>query len=239
MTWPDRLKLLALVACLLFAACLPQMRVFQAKIDPALAEKPPAQVEAERRAAAFIRDTSAAPAANPVAQVAAIHAVAAPLSASLGEPKEPVTAEDKDRIIAGLRQGLLAEQKKAEQWKAFARKHAGREIEGTGLNLAGPAGLLALVGVIAACVACPALGYLLLRLLPLLWGFFRRTTTALHEFATEHPDAGEQVAQKLSARMDEAHKKLVRARAPRIPRKTATAPRDSVIPTPNPPPAFG
>ncbi len=52
--------------------------------------------------------------------------------------------------------------------------------------------------------------------LPLLWGFFRRTTTAVAEFAKEHPEAGKQLAGKLSDKMDQAHKLLVKRRARRI-----------------------
>jgi hypothetical protein len=210
---------LAVLAVIVIAGCsLPQWRVGQAKIDPKLAEKPAAQIEAEREAASYIAKRSAPPVPAPAVAVADIHAVATGLSSSLGEPARVVTVDDRDAIVASLRAGLLAEQKKAAQWKAFAQKYAGKPIEETGVNLAGPAGLLALVGVVAACVACPALGYLLLRIVPVLWGFFRRTTAAVAEFATENPSAGEQLAVKLSRRMDEAHKALVRRKAPRIPR---------------------
>jgi hypothetical protein len=203
---------------------LPSWRVFQAKIDPKLAEKSADQVEAERRAAAYIVQASAAPASNPAAQVANIHAVAVPLSSSLGEPQLPVVAADQAAVIAALRQGILAEQQKAEQWRAFARKHAGREIEGTGIDIAGPTGLLVLAGIVAACIAFPPIGYVLLRALPLLWSFFRRTTAAIGEFGQENQDAGKQLAAKLSRRMDEAHKKLVRKRVPPTARLPVAAP---------------
>lgn len=195
--------------CAVSSCALPQWRVFQKKIDPKVAEKPAAQIEAERRAAAYLRDVSAAPAPDTVAQVAQIHSVAMPLASSLGEPKSPVTPADQAAIIAELRAGKLAEQKKAEQWKAFAQKYAGQPLEDTGINLAGPAGLLALAGVVAACIACPAFGYMLLRMLPLLWGYFRRTTSAVSEFAAAHPAAGEQLKATLSRKMDTAHKTLV------------------------------
>lgn len=193
---------------------LPQWRVFQAKIDPELAARSPAQIEAEREAAQFLEVKSANIEPNAPSQLAAIHTVAASLSSSLGEPKRTITpsANDQAKVIDGLRQGLLAEQKKAEQWRAFAKKYAGKPLEDTGINLAGPAGVLALVGIIAACIACPALGYIVLRVLPLLWGFFRRTTAAIDDFTSAHQDAGEQLKATLSRRMDEAHKALVRRR---------------------------
>lgn len=202
----------ALVGCVAVSCALPQWRVFEKKIDPKLSEKPAAQIEGERQAASYIVQRSAPPVANPASAVSDIHAVATGLSASLGEPARPVSVEDKDSIISGLRTGLRAKEEQLEKWKAFGRKYAGKEIEDTGINLAGPAGLLALAGVVAACVACPALGYLLLRVVPLLWGFFTRTTSTIAEYAAEHPAAGEQLKAKLSRKMDEAHKKLVRRR---------------------------
>lgn len=215
-----RLFIAALLALLLASCSLPQWRAFQTRIDPKLAEKPGTQIEAERRAAALIRDTSATLARDPAAQVATIHAIAGPLSSSLGEPHVSPSAVDKDAIIAELRQGKIEEQKRAEQWKAFAQKYAGRPIEDTGINLAGPAGLLGIVAIAAACVACPALGWAFLRALPLLWGFFRRTTEAVGEFAKSNPDAAEKLAATLGNKMDAAHKALVRRRASahRVPR---------------------
>lgn len=65
---------LFVVAALAPGCALPQWRVGQAKLDPKLAEKPPAQAEAERRAAALLVDLSATPTANPVGRIAQIHA---------------------------------------------------------------------------------------------------------------------------------------------------------------------
>jgi hypothetical protein len=204
-----------LASVLLLTGCsLPSWRVFQAKVDPKLAQTPSEAVEAQRAGAAFIRQKSATVEPNPTQQIQQIHEVATGLSASLGEPKKPVTAADYERTIAELRSGQLAAQARAEKWKAFAAKYAGKPLEDTGINLAGPAGLLGLVGLVVACVACPSLGYLVLRVLPLLWGFFRHTTSAIDEFATEHADAAECLKGKLSRRMDAAHKALVRRRKP-------------------------
>lgn len=218
---------LVLAIVVLSSGCqLPQWRVFQKKVDPELAEKPRAQVEAERSAAKFIAQKSATVEAQPARQIEEIHAVAMPLSASLGEPAKPVdnTADARDRVIAELRQGVLAEQRKTEQWREFARKYAGKPIEDTGINLAGPAGLALLAAIVAACVVFPVLGHLLLRVVPVLWGYFSRTTEAIHDFASSRPDAGKELAASLSRKMDKAHKQLVRARANarRIPLPTPT-----------------
>lgn len=224
-----------LVLVLLVAGChLPQWRVFERKVDQKLAEKSPKQIEAERQGAQYIVEASAgllgtitlqlsnvqtggqwsSAAQNGLLdQVRGIHAVALELSSSLGQPAKAVTVADQALVQATLRNGLRIEQAKAEAWKQFAIKNANRPIEGTGINLAGPAGLIGLVVVIAACVACPPIGYALLRVLPLLWGFFKRTTSAIGEFAKANPDAGDELASKLSEKMDKSHKRLVRVRA--------------------------
>jgi len=209
------------VSVLTGCALLPEWRVFQKKIDPKLAEKPAAQIEAERAAAAYIVTRSQVSGRSPQvsdlsSQLSEIHSVAVPLAASLGAPNKPVTAADHARVIEQLTAGLRAEQKKAEQWRAFALKYAGKPIEDTGINLAGPAGLLGLAAVVALCIAVPPVGYVILRALPILWGFFRSSTSAIKEFADAHPRAGEDLAVTLSRKMDTAHKALVRKKAPRI-----------------------
>lgn len=189
---------------------MPKWQVFQKKIEAKDGQKPKIMVEAERRAAKFLAFKSRVVEPNPAKQIAEINAVAEPLSASLGEPQAPVTVtEDKDAVIADLRAGVLSQQKQADKWKAFALKYAGKPIEDTGINLAGPAGLLGLVAVVAACIAFPPIGYAMLRVIPLLWSFFRRTTSAVNELATSNPDAAEKLKDKLSRRFDNAHKKLV------------------------------
>lgn len=204
------MKSLVLALVFFFTACqLPQWRVFQKKVDPAMGEKPPAQVEGEKRAAAYIVAATQPPVKDPGAAVADVHEVATGLSASLGQPAKTVTVEDREAIIASLRAGLLAKDKQLDAWRAFGRKYARTPLEGTGINLAGPAGLLGLVLVVAACVACPPIGYALVRVLPLLWGFFRRVTSSVAELAKSNSGAADALKATLSKRMDEAHKTLV------------------------------
>jgi hypothetical protein len=209
---------LSLVAVLLWAffvgGCqVAQWRVFQKKVDGADSVKPMAQVEGEKRAAAYIVARTTPPVVDPAKAVTDVNQVATGLSASLGQPEKPVTLADKDAVIATLTAGLKAKDAQLDKWRAFGRKYAGTPLEDTGINLAGPAGLLALVGVIAACVFIPGFGYVLLRLLPLLWGFFRRTTEAIGDFAKANPDAGKELAATLGDKMDKVHKRLVRTRA--------------------------
>ena len=203
-----------IAACLLLLLCgcsLPNWRVWQ-KTVPTDAGPAPAVVESQRRAAALIVDLSASLSADPAKQVSDIHAVAVPLSVSLGEPLKRATVFQAPDVVAALRKSSLDAQAKAEKWREFSRKYAGTPLEGTGVNLAGPAGLLGLIGVIAACVAFPPIGYVLLRALPVLWGFFRSTTSAISEFTASNPDEGERLKLTLSRKMDAAHKRLVKTR---------------------------
>lgn len=195
---------------------LPNWRVFQKKVDGRDAEQPKEQTEGQRRAAAYIKAVTTPPVADPAKTVEDVHEVAAGLSASLGEPEHPVKAEDKDAVLKSLRAALQSKEEQLERWKAFGRRYAGTPLEDTGINLAGPAGLALLAGGIALCVAFPPVGYLLLRVLPILWGYFRRTTTAIGEFCRTEPDAGGKLAATLRAKMDEAHKRLVRKRAAKV-----------------------
>ena len=203
---------IAVVLLLMLCGCsLPQWRVFQ-KTVPTDTGPAPAVVESQRRAAALIVDLSASLSADPAKQVSDIHAVAVPLSVSLGEPLKRATVFQAPDVVASLRKSSLDAQAKAEKWREFARKHGGTPLEGTGVNLAGPAGLLGLIAVVAACVAFPPIGYVLLRALPVLWGFFRSTTSAISEFTTSNPDEGERLKLTLSRKMDAAHKRLVKTR---------------------------
>jgi hypothetical protein len=206
---------LAIMMLLVAGCALPQWRVFQ-KTVPQDTGPTPAVVEAQRAGAKFIERKSAAPEQNPTKQLAAIHAVATPLSRSLGEPSKPIEDGDTKATIAGLQRATLDAQAKATAWRDFSRKHGGAALEDTGINLAGPAGLLGLIGIVAACIAFPPIGYLLLRALPVLWGFFRSTTGAVAEFATSHPDAAVNLKATLSRKMDSAHKQLVRVRGVKL-----------------------
>ena len=187
-------------------------RIGQAKVPADVG--PSAQtVESQRRAAALIVDLSASLSSDPGKQVADIHAVAVPLSTSLGEPLKRATVFQAPDVVASLRKSSIEAQAKADKWKAFSKKYAGTPLEGTGINLAGPAGLLGLVGVIALCVAFPPVGYILLRALPVLWGYFRASTNGVANFIASNPDAGEDLKAQLSRKLDASHKKLVKKRA--------------------------
>lgn len=217
---------LAATALLTLCGCslMPEWRVGQKRVPASIVEKPAAQIEGERKAAAYIDAITSPPVPDPASIVAKVHAVSGPLSASLGQPAKPVVivgtssplsdAKANDRtaadIVASLNAGLAAKEKQLDQWKAFGRKYAGTPLEGTGIDLAGPAGIAALAGIVALCIAFPAFGYIALRVIPLLWGFFRSTTSGIADFIGAHPRAAEDLKLSLSRKMDTAHKRLVK-----------------------------
>jgi hypothetical protein len=208
----QRPLLIAALLCALFAGCtmLPEWRVGQKKIDPALAEKPAQQVEAERRAAQWLAIHSAMVEPDARQQLLDIHGVASALSASLGEPKEPVAAEDKDAIIAELRRGIRAEQKKAEAWKAFALKYAHKPVEGTGVDLAPWGGGLGLVLIAAACIFVPGFGTLVLFVIRRLRGAVQQIAQGVEEYAIEHPEKAAELKEYLSSAMDRPAKAIMK-----------------------------
>lgn len=213
---------LLLVAVLVWAffavGCqVAQWRVFQKKVDGKDGEKPAAQVEGEKRAAAYIAKRSEPPKTETVIEMKTalgdIHLVATGLSTSLGQPAKPVTLEDKDAVIAALSAGLKAKDAQLDKWRAFGRKHAGVALEDTGINLAGPAGFLGLIAVIAACVFVPGFGYVLLRLVPVLWGMVKRMAAGIESFAKDMPQEAAKLKESyLSRKMNEVDKRIVKAR---------------------------
>ncbi len=209
-----RLIAVIFVLLLLPGCSLPQWRVFQRTVPATESAKPARQEESERRAAAYIHEATRPPVASAAATVEKVHQVAAGLRSSLGEPAEPVHVEDYEAVLSQLREGIRQRDAQLERWKQFGRRYAGTPLEGTGINLAGPAGVLGLAAVVALCVAVPPVGYALLRLLPVLWGFFRSTTRAVADFADQRPEAAQELKAQLSRRMDRAHKRLVKSHAP-------------------------
>lgn len=195
---------------LTLAGCqIPQWRVFQKKIDPKLAQKPAIQIEAERVGAAYIRAKSAHVEPDPVEQISQIHQVATPLSQSLGAPKEKAGTADNAAVIAELRSGQLESQKRADEWKAFARKYAGTELEGTGLNLFTPTALLGFAGVVALCIFVPGFLTFLFFVIRRMRSSFQQVAQAVEEFQVEHPAEAKALKAQISKRAEGYTKKLI------------------------------
>lgn len=194
------------------AGCsMPNWRVGQEKVDPKKIDKTASQLDAEKRAASYIKLRTEPPVPDPKAAVQDVHQVAVGLSSSLGEPRVEVTLEDRDRVVSELRQALVEKDRQIEAWRSWARKYAGTPLEGTGIDLAGPAGLLAFAGVIAACILVPGFGYLVLRIVPALWGLVKRTAVGIESFAADHASEGELLKQGyLGRKMDTRDKKIIR-----------------------------
>lgn len=205
--------LTGLVICTLVGcSLLPEIRVFQKAVpsDAKATEKPAAQIEGEKKGAAFIREATKPPVGNPAKTVEEVHEVATALSASLGEPAKPVSAEDKDAIIASLRDGLKAKDAQLEKWRAFGRKYGGTELEGTGIDLASFLGVGGLLGVIALCVFVPGFGWVLLRLVPVLWGSLKKIAVSVDALKVTEPDAAKTLLPIFSGQMDGLHKQVIR-----------------------------
>ena len=211
MRWPKLITLVLFSILLLSGCAFPQWRVGQKTVP--VDTGPSAQaVEAQRRSAALIVDLSATPTADPVGRIAEIHSVAVPLSASLGEPLKRAKAFELPMVNGATQAAVREAQAKAEKWKTFSRKYGGTPLEDTGINLAGPAGALGLIGVIALCIAVPPIGYVLLRMLPVLWGYFRSSTNGIANFIATRPEAAEDLKANLTRKMDASHKALVKLR---------------------------
>lgn len=203
------LPVLALVAFAMLAACsaLPEWRVWQKKVPTDA--KPPAQEEAERRGAKLISIRSAAVEPDPVKQLAEIHEVAAPLSASLGEPLKPVEVEDHAAIVAELRRGILAQQKRADDWRAFALKYSGKEIEGTGFDLAGPGALAAIAAVLALLVFVPGAFTAALFVYKRLRATIQTMAQAIEETDAVNPELGAKIKKRVADIGDKSHSKII------------------------------
>lgn len=203
-----------LVLALALSGCnaLPEIRLFQKKVPENIAEKPPAQVEAERAAAAYIVKRTTPPVPDPEVAVVDVHSAAQPLSASLGEPKKEVTAapDNRDWVIAQLRQGILEEQKKTEQWKVFAKQYAGTKLEGTGFNITSWLGGFGFIAFIAALIFVPGLFTFVLFIIKRLRGTIRSMAQGIEEFQAAEPKAAKELKEYLADTMDRTHKVVVK-----------------------------
>jgi len=193
-----------------------QWRVLQEKIDPELAEKPEKQIEAERQGAQFIRDKSATLEADPEKQVQEIHSVAVPLSDSLGVPKSVIEVDDSQKAIKALERGLLAEQARAEEWKAFAKKYAYKELEDTGVNLFTPTALLGFAGIAALCIFVPGFLTFLLFVIRRMRTGLQQVTQAVEQYKIEKPKEAKVLGEHLSSAMDATTKKLIKGHRAKV-----------------------
>jgi hypothetical protein len=212
-TWIGALAVVGFTAAFFVSGCqFAQWRVFEKKVDGKDAVKPAHQVEGEKRAAAYIVARTTPPVADPAGAVQDVNHVAVGLSASLGVPDKPVAVEDKAAVVAALTAGLKAKEAQLEKWREFGRKYAGKPLEDTGINLAGPAGLLAVAGVAAACIFVPGFGWVLLRLLPVLWGALRRAVGLVEAAAEKAPELISELKQGLPSKEDAARKIIRKAK---------------------------
>jgi len=200
------MKALSLTALLLCTACqAPQWRVGQAKVPEPLF-RPVVQVEAERAAARLLAETiTSPPEMLPVAQA---------LSASLGQPADPVIEKTllKAQIeaLSSLRAGIVEAQEELVDHNAALAKFQGKKVEGTGVNLFGFAVSLPVLGLVALCILCPGAIGVLFWLLRQTRGALVSTVQGIQNFKTSNPQIAQDIVEKLDRAQDEAHKTLVR-----------------------------
>ncbi len=192
----------------LFLGCImPEARVFQKKVP--VEQISPEILEGQRQGAEYIEQKSASPGADPVKTIEEIHAVAAPLSASLGEPEKKVTPDNGEAVIAALKKALIAEQKKADDWKKFSQKYSGIQLEGTGIDLAAPGALLGVGTLIALFIFVPGTLSVALFVMRRLRLTLQQTVKSVEEFAAENPEAAASLKARQSSNLDRAEKAVV------------------------------
>ncbi len=203
------LGLLVIIVWAIFISSCTATRVFQKKVPATDSVATPAQLEGQKVAARWIALRTASPFVLPPSGVADVHDVALSLSASLGEPARAVAVDDREAVITALSSGLRAKEEQLERWKAFGRKYGGKPIEGTGINLAAGALWVWILAIVAACVFIPGFGWVLLRLVPVLWSAVKRGAQALESVAARAPEAVAAVKAALPQRED-ATRKIIR-----------------------------
>lgn len=192
----------------LFLGCImPEARVFQKKVP--VEQVSPEILEGQRQGAEYIEQKSASPGADPVKTIEEIHAVAAPLSASLGEPEKKVNPDNGEAVIAALKKALIAEQKKADDWKKFSQKYSGIQLEGTGIDLAAPGALLGVGTLIALFIFVPGTLSVALFVMRRLRLTLQQTVKSVEEFAAENPEAAASLKARQSSNLDRAEKAVV------------------------------
>jgi hypothetical protein len=201
-------KAVALAFLFLLSGCLlPEARVFQKKVP--VEQASPEILEGQRQGADYIEQRSASPGADPIKTIEEIHAVAAPLSASLGEPAKKVTVNDGDAVLASLKKALIAEQKRADEWKKFSQKYGGTQLEGTGIDLAAPGALLGVGTLVALFIFVPGTLSVALFVIRRLRLTLQQTVKSVEEFAAENPEAAASLKARQSSNLDRAEKAIV------------------------------
>lgn len=191
---------------LVFSGCtLPQWRVFQAKVPAPLA-KPLDQTEFERRAAELL--------ARRIEKPEALKPVAQQLSASLGAPAKPITEPDVEKASAlsvdELQRGMAKMQAQLALLNRRLATYQGKEIEGTGFNLAGPTGLLSIAGIVALCIFVPGFLTFVLFVIRRLRGTIQQMAQAVEEYQVERPAEGRELKEWFSSAMDRGAKAIVK-----------------------------
>lgn len=198
-----------LFACLWASGCrMMEIRVGQAKV-PEPVRVTPEQIETQRQAADYLERTVETP--------SEAQEVARALSDTVGAPVYPQA--EATYIVDALYSDYRDTQREQRKRDQFLTKHAGGEIEGTGVDLApwgmGLGTIILIFGIVALGGAplLIAIGRLSVRT---LIGAFRSTSRAIDEFKVKNPDGWAQLKPYLSTHQDSTHKSTIARERQRI-----------------------
>lgn len=170
--------------------------VFQAKV-PSAVVKSSSHLESERVAGDFL-------ARNVIQEN---KPVAISLSHSLGLPIE--TSDDVENISDNLNSEISENRKNQNQLNATLNKYAGKEIEGTGIDIGNGLSITTIVLLIVAVVAFPSIISILFFLIRQSRSALSAIVAGVEMFKQSDKEHGKQLKTILSASMDKQHKKLV------------------------------
>jgi hypothetical protein len=185
---------IALILVLLCSGC--SWNVFQARV-PSAVVKTQSHLESERIAGDFL-------ARNVNEQN---KQVATSLSHSLGLPIE--SSNDAENISENLNEEISENRKNQNQLNETLNKYAGKEIEGTGIDIGKGLSITSIVLLMIAIVAFPSIISILFFLLRQSRSALSAIVSGVETFKQSDKEHGKELKTILSASMDKQHKKLI------------------------------
>lgn len=193
---------------ILFAAALiaipgcsvPQWRVGQAEVPEPLPLAGEDQLESWRQGADYVsRNIEEPPAAVEVSQE---------LSRAIGPPKNP--EPDPEKVIKRLRRELAEARERQAELRRELERHAGKPIEGTGVNLFGFASSGIVIAVVILLVIFPPAFSVVAFVARRMQATATSIVHGIEEWTERNPQAGQDLRNHLSRGMDRKEKRTVR-----------------------------
>ena len=184
-----------LVIFLTLSSCT-SFRVLQ-KAAPNAVEKSEQHLESERVAGDFL-------ARNVIPEN---KKVATSLSHSLGHPNHP--SDNKEKISENLNDEISKNRKNQNQLNQTLNRYAGKEIEGTGIDLGKGLSITTIILIIVGVVAFPSTISILFFLLRQSRSALTSIVAGVEMFKQHDPEHGKELKECLNAKMDKKHKEIV------------------------------